>query len=500
MTTEMIVHGVEAVLLGISVGLILWLIRRHAPRSRLKLWVLLAGLAGALYLVLKMFGVPSDSTFTRIVLAAAILLTSNTVLQFLNLLLWDYLLRKQSDIVIPRLVIDMINFVILAVIAVGVLNGVFGVRLTGFLVTSTVLSAVIGLSLQDVLSNLFAGLSLQMERPYGLGDWIHVSGYEGRVSQMNWRTLTIRTRNNDYIVIPNSTISKECVTNYCRPDHLHMGHAEVGVAYTHPPGIVKSVVARAVMETQGVQKDPCPDVLVTEFDDYSINYDVRYWITDYDRKPFIDDAVKCRIWYSLQRAGLRIPFPVRDVILHTVPEDHEARLREDLRNEVIRELRAIDLFSPLGNDQIAVLADRSSKLRFAQGETLVRQGTSGDSLYVICAGNVLVEVESADGVIATVAKLKTGAYFGEMSLLTGEARSASVIAETETEVVVVEKSGLADLLESDSGILEPLSEILHTRMEELSARLSESRERKKATRKQVKREDLLSRIRGFFGM
>ncbi len=495
------IHGIEAVLLGLSVGLILWFIRRRAPRSRLKLWVLLAGFAGIIYLMLKMLGVPPDSTGSRIALAATILLTANTLLQIFNVILWEYFLRKHKDVVVPRLVIDIINFIVLAAVAVVVLNGVFGVRLTGFLVTSTVLSAVIGLSLQDILSNLFAGLALQMERPYGLDDWIRVEEHEGRVTQMNWRSLTIRTRENDYVVIPNSTISKDCVVNYSRPDRLHMGHAFVGVAYTHPPGIVKSVVAKAVMETQGVQKDPCPEVLVDDFDDYAIRYDIRYWITDYTRKPLIDDAVKCRVWYSLQRAGLRIPFPVRDVILHTVPEDHEARLREDLRQEVIGELRSVDIFMPLSNRQIEVLAETSSKLRYAQGETLVSQGTDGDSLFIIVSGSVRVEVTTQEGITSTVARLGRGSYFGEMSLLTGEPRSASVYADTETEVILVEKAGLAPLLESDNDIAVSLSEMLEKRMEELSTMLTETKKRKKpGVKKPVKREDLLSRIRGFFGM
>jgi small-conductance mechanosensitive channel/CRP-like cAMP-binding protein len=497
----MILHGIEAVVLGLSVGLILWLIRRRAPRSRLRMWVLLAGFAGVVYLVLRMLGVPTESTGSRIALAATIILTTNTLLQILNVVLWDYILRRKKDVVVPRLVIDIVNFIVLAVVAVVVLNSVFGVRLTAFLVTSTVLSAVIGLSLQDILSNLFAGLALQMERPYGLDDWIRVGDHEGRVTQMNWRTLTVRTRENDYIVIPNATISKECVINYSRPNRLHMGHAWVGVAYTHPPGIVKNVVSRAVMETQGVQKDPCPEVLVDGFDDYSIRYDVRYWITDYERKPLIDDAVRCRIWYSLQRAGLKIPFPVRDVILHTVPEDHEARLREHLRREVVSELRGVDIFSPLSDAQIEVLAETSSKLRYAQGETLVTQGAGGDSLFIIATGTVRVEAATHAGSSSTVARLGPGSYFGEMSLLTGEPRSASVFADTEVEVIVVEKSGLAPLMESDSGIVEELSAMLEKRMEELSSMLTETRDSGKDEKKKTaRRDDLLSRIRGFFGM
>ena len=157
--------------------------------------MLFAGLAGATWLVMRFFGVSERlHRAPASPCSATIILGTNMVLQLLNLLLWDYLLRRRGDIHIPRLVIDIINFIVLAIVAVIVLNRVFGMQLTAFLVTSTVLSAVIGLSLQDILGNLFAGLALQMERPYTLGEWVSVGDREGVVGQMNWRTLTIRTR------------------------------------------------------------------------------------------------------------------------------------------------------------------------------------------------------------------------------------------------------------------------------------------------------------------
>jgi len=262
LSTQMIVHGIQAVLLGLSVGLILLIIRKHAPGSKLRLWVFLAGIAGATYLVMKMFGVPGESTFSKIALAATIMLSSNILLQILNLLFWDYLLKKQVDVHIPRLVIDIINFIVLAIVAVALLSGIFGVKLTAFLVTSTVLSAVIGLSLQDILGNLFAGLALQMERPYKLGEWIRVGENEGVVVQMNWRTLSIRTRSGDHVIIPNATVSKDIVTNYSRPDRNHMCRISVGMAYGHQPGMVKRIIISVLERVDGILNTPSPRVFL----------------------------------------------------------------------------------------------------------------------------------------------------------------------------------------------------------------------------------------------
>lgn len=500
MSQQMIVHGIEAVVLGLAVGLILWMIRKHSPGSRLKLWILLAGIAGASYLVMKMFGVPEESSFYRIALAATIMLGANTILQVLNLLLWDYLLKKQGDIHIPRLIIDMINFIVLAIVAVAILNGIFGVKLTAFLVTSTVLSAVIGLSLQDILGNLFAGLALQMERPYKVGEWIGVGEEEGIVVQMNWRTLTIRTRNGDHVTIPNATVSKDIVTNYSHPNRQHMCRIEVGMAYNHSPGQVKEIISGVFARTNGVLKKPIPHVLLDKFDDYTVNYDVRFWITEFHRKPEIENDIRTHIWYSLRRAGLSIPFPIRDVTVRTFPEDHDARIKELLITEILSELRKVELFELLNDEQILKLAESSSKHLYSKGEILVRQGDSGDSLLIISDGKVEVYVSDNSGRKTHLADLQEGDYFGEMSLLTGEPRSASVSAVSETEVIVVRKDGLADLLETEPSILEPLSEMLEKRLENLSSRVVDRSIEEQEQKQPVQKDHILGRIRDFFGI
>ncbi|MCK4671523.1 MAG: mechanosensitive ion channel family protein [Candidatus Aegiribacteria sp.] len=500
MSQQMILHGIEAVVLGLAVGLILWMIRKHSPGSRLKLWILLAGIAGASYLVMKMFGVPEESSFYRISLAATIMLSANTILQVLNLLLWDYFLKKQSDIHIPRLIIDMINFIVLAIVAVAILNGIFGVKLTAFLVTSTVLSAVIGLSLQDILGNLFAGLALQMERPYKVGEWIGVGEEEGIVVQMNWRTLTILTRARDHVIIPNATISKNIVTNYSRPDRHHMCRIEVGMAYGHSPGQVKNLISGVFARTDGVLEKPLPKVFLDKFDDYTVNYDVRFWILEYHRKPEIENAVRTHIWYSLRRAGLSIPFPIRDVTVRTVPEDHDTRIKELLKTEILNELRKVELFKLLNDEQILKLAESSSKHLYSKGEALVHQGDSGDSLLIISNGKVEVYISDDSGRKTHLADLQEGDYFGEMSLLTGEPRSASVSAVSETEVIVVKKDGLADLLETEPTILEPLSEMLEKRLEDLSSRVMDRAIEEKEHKKPVQKDHILGRIRDFFGI
>ena len=491
----------EAVFLGLSVGLMLWVLKRHEDQHRLRIWVISAGASMGLYLVLKMVGVSSEVMGVKVLLALSIMIAANTVLQFLTLLLWEHLARRQMELPIPRLVIDVLHFIIMATLAVVLLNTIFDVQLTAFLVTSTVLSAVIGLSLQDILGNVFAGLALQLERPYEMEDWVEIDGIEGAVEEMNWRVLTVRTRNNDIMAIPNATVSKTVVTNYSKPSKLHLAHVDVGVAYAHPPERVKQVLLGAVADTSGVSAKPSPTVFLTGFGNSSIQYDVRFWITDFARKPHICDAVRSRIWYCLQRAEMGIPFPIRDVYLHTVTPDHEARLRAELRDDILRELKKVDLFAPLGDNEINLLAERSSIFRYTRGEPIVRQGDTGDSLYIVRNGSVEVTVSTGKTEPVPVATMGPGGFFGEMSLLTGEPRSATVSALEETQVVVVRKEGLKIVLDSNPSLVEPLTGMLDKRREELETTKQKAASGKKHVEVKTghtQKEDLLARVRAFF--
>ncbi|MCK5133114.1 MAG: mechanosensitive ion channel family protein [Candidatus Sabulitectum sp.] len=494
-------HFGEAVFLGLSVGLMLWVLRKHDAKNRIKLWVISTGILLGVYIAMKMLGVSPEGMGIRVLLALSIMIAVKTVLQILTLLLWEHLAKKHMEIPIPRLVIDVINFIIMSTVAVVLLNVLFSVQLTAFLVTSTVLSAVIGLSLQDILGNVFAGLSLQLERPYEMEDWVEVDGIQGAIEEMNWRVLTIRTRDNDLMTVPNSTVSKTVVTNFSKPTKLHLTHIRVGVAYAHPPDRVKRVLMGAVSDTSGVSAKPSPAIFLSEFGKSSIEYDVRFWINDFSRQPHIEDAVRSRIWYCLKRAGMSIPFPIRDIYLHTVASDHEEKLRTELLEDINTELKKVELFEPLTDEDITTLADYSSILRYTRGEAIVRQGDTGDSLYIIRSGSVEITLKTGKNEPIVLASLGPGKYFGEMSLLTGEPRSATVTTLEETQVVVVDKDGLKALFESNPALAEPLSTMLEKRREEQAASKTKTSKhhRKVENRSGDKhKEDLLARIRSFF--
>ena len=238
----LIVSLLLAVALGLGVAMAVWLLRRFPLVRRVRVSVIGAGLAAALYVALLGAGVPEDAFSINFVVAAGILLATNACLQVLDSVLWGYLLGKQRHVIVPRLLVDVFNVAVLAGVVLLILARLFNVNLTALVVTSTVVSAVIGLSLQDTLGSMIAGISLQMDRPFTVGDWANINGREGQVVRMNWRTITLRTLDNHHIVISNTNTAQQDIINYSQPTVVQRLHETIGLPYSVAPGEVKRVL------------------------------------------------------------------------------------------------------------------------------------------------------------------------------------------------------------------------------------------------------------------
>ncbi|HYC57900.1 MAG TPA: mechanosensitive ion channel family protein [Candidatus Binatia bacterium] len=500
MNYDLLLRLLLALGLGVFVGLLAGVLRRFGPVGRLRTSAVLATWTGCAYVLLLGAGLIEQPLALQVLFAAAVLFAADAFLQLLDLVAWGYLLDHRRGVFVPRLLVDVFNLLALMAVALALLKLVFGVSLTGLLVTSTVLSAIIGLALQDILGNVIAGLALQVERPFTVGDWVLVGGREGYVTQLNWRTLSIRTRDSDDISIPNAIVAKAEISNFTRPTPLQRLHASVGVGYEHPPGVVKEALARAAASASGVVPDPPVEVLVRSFGDFAIQYDVRFWVMDYSRVWQITDDVLSRVWYELRRQQLSIPVPMRQITMRTVAADDEAEKRRHHQSEIFGVLRPLELFSPLDDAQIQELVDSSRLHRYGPGEVLVRQGEVGESLFVVRSGEARVELQVDGAAPTTLDTLRTGAFFGEMSLLTGAPRSASVVAITDIEAVIVDKAALAPILTADSAILDELSTIVEAHMRNIAERAPATAPSEDDTAAEPAHAVVLRNIRRFFGL
>jgi len=214
----------------------------------------------------------------------------------------------------------------------------------------------------------------------------------------------------------------------------------------------------------GMLSEPGPAVFVWSYDEFAIHYRVKYWIADYALQEDVRDSVVASLWYALRRHSIEIPFPVRSV---EVRRPRAARKPErEYENAIIAELRQVDFLRALSHEELGMLVPRVRIHQFGSGEALVREGERGQSLYIIRDGVVGVTVQHSDGSQRHVANLTRPAIVGEMGMMTGEPRTATVKARTDVEVLEVGREAFGELFRKHPEAVNQISEIIAARMTE----------------------------------
>jgi small-conductance mechanosensitive channel/CRP-like cAMP-binding protein len=390
-------------------------------------------------------------------------------LEVLLSLFGDFLPQVRGQTPLAPIIKDLIRALALVGVALlGVKYAFPEVDIGAIMTTSAILSVVIGLALQESLSNIFAGIMLTIDRPYKAGDWIEIDGKEGKILDSNWRSTRILTRDDDIIYVPNSTMAKGNIVNLTDPTPEHLCRKRIGIEYGAPPNKVRNVLINLMNHVEGVLKTPAPDVFVVEYADNAVVYDLRFWITDFERRVRIESEIMRAVWYHLKREGIAIPYPVRDVYLKKEkPAQHP--------DEVIGLLRKVDILQPLKEEEVVMLAEDLSHHLFGKGEAVCKQGDPGSTFYIIKSGLIGVKVKGTDEVEVEVARLHAGSYFGEMSLLTGDPRSSTCTALEDSELLCLDRETFAVLLQENPPVAQAMSDILAARSQATQKKLSEER-------------------------
>jgi small-conductance mechanosensitive channel/CRP-like cAMP-binding protein len=484
----------------LAILIALLFVRRLLPADRRRRGrTALAFLALSLLLRLVAGGLLSleEPGAASVVSFLAILLESFGVTGVVALLVFDIGLAR-VHINVPSLVRDILMGLALAVITIGVLQTA-GVNLVGLITTSAVLTAVIGLALQSTISNLFAGLSLQVDRTIGVGDWVLVGGRVGRVDEIKWRSTLLVTRDGDSVIVPNSHMLTNEVVNYSKPSRSHRVSLKLGVHYRHPPNEVKRVLVDAARGVRGVLDSPAPDCAPSEFGDSAVVYTLRYWVDDVQREVAIDGEIRTRVWYATQRAGVEIPFPIREVFMHEVSAERAEREKEHEIDERANALAQTDLFGALDQNDRKILARTLRMISFADGERIIRQGEEGSSPYLVRAGEVGVRL-AVDGAEREVATIHAGQFFGEMSLMTGEPRRATCVAKGDVTCYEMQYEAFRRVLEGKPQIAEQISSVLGSRQSALEGERDNLSAEARARAAAENSSRLLARIRDFFNL
>jgi small-conductance mechanosensitive channel/CRP-like cAMP-binding protein len=428
--------------------------------------------------------------------AALALLSTGVVVALLDRYLWDYYFQKRRQIIIPKLLRDTVAMFLFLITLVLVLSIGYEAQtqLKGLLAGSGVVAIILGFAAQNFLSSLVAGLSLQIERPYKVGDWLKVGEVYGEVMEIHWGSTKLRTNDAITMHIPNNEIVKHTIINLNYPTRLHFKRLNIGVEYGVPPNRVKDALFRATIQVPGVEKNPPPAIYLSEYADSAIIYQIKFGMTTHQGYYEVRDGIYTNAWYELKRRKINIPFPIRTLHLErkrpVSMEDALAPARAMLRREA--------LFSCLTDDQINTLLHEAEINHFGRGEAVIEEGANGDSMFILVRGSAQVSV-SKNGALVRVGVLRQGDCFGEMSLLTGEPRTATVRADKDCEVLEISKPVMADLLRDAPECLTQLSALLAHRKMETEGKLKEAQgpeEEEKMEREYTA--SFLKRLRSFF--
>ena len=463
------------------------------------LWLFLVGVAGqAAAWALQLLDVPGAGTVVHTVFRIVSAIALIRVLGFALFRLLVPLVRQE----LPRIIED------LAIVAVYVVYGFAqlrsaGVDLSSIVTTSAILTAVVAFAMQDTLGNVIGGLAIHIDNSVQVGDWVRVDDINGRVRDIGWRSTTIETRNWETIVVPNSVLMKGRVAI--------LGKREGGplqwrrtLSFMVDPGVPPARVIATVNEEMrdvpiaNVARTPAPSTVLAGFELGNLKYHLRYFLADLLEDDMTDSMVRVHLFASLQRAGIRIAEEQRTV--HSIARD-EAHADAVRKREVSRRLemlRGVDLFSVLSDDELNEVAERLQYAPFARGDVITKQGNIAHWLYIVAFGEVEVRYEPSSGGAQTLATLRSGQIFGEMALLTGDARSATVVAKTDVECYRLDRASFQGLLLSRPEIADGMSEVIASRKPELE----KVREAFATAPQPVPTEsaDLLRKIQRFFGL
>ena len=493
----------EAPALAVLALVLTVLLLRARPHERgvflNTLWLFLAGLAGqAVAAALAGLDFPSAArgthTVFRIVTAVALI----RMLGFALFRLALPLVGKHP----PRIIEDLAIIVVYVGYGFVQLRGA-GVDLASLVTTSAILTAVIAFAMQDTLGNVLAGLAIQLDNSVQVGDWVRVENLAGRVRDIRWRSTLLETRDWETVVIPNSMLMKSRVAILGRREGTPSQWRRI-LDFMVDPGVPPARVIATLEDEMrelaipNVARAPAPSVVLNGFEEGNLRYQLRYFLTDILEDDSTDSMVRVHLFATLQRAGIRISEPQRTVHAISRDEAHAATVRRRELTRRVQMLSTVSLFAALSDNEKADLAEGLQYAPFARGDVITKQGNVAHWLYVVAFGEaeVLYEPPKA-GMPRVVATLHAGEFFGEMALLSGEARSATVIAKTDVECYRLERAAFQALLAARPELAEEVKKVMSSRRTDLE-HVREAYAASGDGSREARTPNLLGRLRRFF--
>lgn len=375
-----------------------------------------------------------------------------------------------------------------------------GVDLASLVTSSAIITAVLAFSMQETLGNVLGGVVLQLDRSIRAGDWVRIDDVSGRIVEVTWRHTAIETRNGETVVVPNGWMMRNRFTvvgTRADPTGPWRRWIRLNVDLAAAPGDVCRVLEEAVRNAaiENVAAQPGPNAVLMELGPRYGGYALRYWMIDRAPDDATDSRVRMHLVAALARHGMKLGVPYQEQLdLHDNEAHRQAQAALEHRRRVSA-LASVDLFAPLSEAEREALAEHLVYAPFVAGDVITRQGAVAHWLYLMVSGNADVWHEAAEG-RRVVGALAAGEVFGEMGMLTGEPRRATVTARTDVTCYRLDKPAFGAILRGRPDIAEAISRILSTRESELRDRTPSAGRAAQA----APHRDMLERVRDFFGI
>lgn len=402
----------------------------------------------------------------------------------------------------PQILEDLVIFGAYVIFALARIKYA-GVNLSGILAFSALTTALIAFAMQDTLGNVLGGLVVQFDNSIKVGDYIKVGEMVGQVVDIRWRSTAVETSNWETVVIPNGQLMKNSFTVIGRRSGQPLQWRR-WIYFTVDPGATPGRVIGTVEDAvrnaaiPKAARQPQPACLLLGFEGGNLRYGLRYWLTDLSADGSTDSLVRIHIFTTLQRAGIRVSEPQQTVHLVEHDEEHAEAVQEREIQRRLKALKGVDLFEKLTARELRTLAERLQYHPFAKGDVITRKGAVSDCIYILAGGEAEVLIETEAGEKQSLATLQPGRFFGEMGLMTGEPRRATVVARTEAVCYQLDKDSFQDLIVKRPAIAENISKIIASRQFDLdTARQNLAVGVANADKGH---RELLAKIRHFFGL
>ena len=382
------------------------------------------------------------------------------LLNFLGVVCVDNAPTHSWQIQIPNLLFQCARLFIILTVAGYVASTVWNVDLGKVAQALGVGSLVIALALQDTLSNLVSGFLLIFEAPFKVGDYLRIGDVEGEVIELNWRAVRVMTGNKDVVIIPNGVLAKGSIYNYTLLNSVHGQSIVLRFSYDDAPNRVKEVLLEIACDTEGIEADPIPSVRTISYDDFSISYELKYYVRDFTKKGGYRNKLMTRVYYAARRKGLTMPLPISlqySAEQTLCPADQQPE-------SIAKVLKSRPYFQALREETLDRIAEKIVVEYYGVGENVIEAGELDEAFFVILSGQVKLIYEGKnEDERFEVAQLKAGDFFGEMVLLPTDASLVTVAVIEDLRAISLPMSLLANLIQRNPRFAQDLNGLLADR-------------------------------------